>query len=311
MTDQPPAGADVRTLQAQLQACTLAHSASEERYRQLFDAIDEGFCVVQVIFDAQDRPRDLVWLEANRSFEHQTGLPRPVGRGARDLVPDLDDSWLDIFGRVARSRQPIRFQKHAAALNRWFDVYAFPVDAAEDAPRIATLFRDITAEKREEVEMKRRADGLAVLSDGAAALLAGRDPADLLDSIYPRLASLLTLDVYVHHVLNEDGIHLDLKTARGVRDAHLASLRCIGVGEAICGEVARTRRRWVIDDLQLRDDNATALARAAGMTNYVCTPLVADALTSEAARERTEALGGEFKLSSELGDGTAVDILIP
>lgn len=46
---------------------------SEERYRTLFESIDEGFCIIQVLFDENDTPIDYRFLEINPTFEQQTG----------------------------------------------------------------------------------------------------------------------------------------------------------------------------------------------------------------------------------------------
>ena len=47
---------------------------SEEKYRALFDSIDQGFCVVEVLFDGADSPLDYRFLEVNQVFEKQTGI---------------------------------------------------------------------------------------------------------------------------------------------------------------------------------------------------------------------------------------------
>src|SRR5580765_1976250 len=47
---------------------------SEERYRTLFNSIDEGFCVIEMLFDGNDKPQDYRFLEVNPSFEQQTGM---------------------------------------------------------------------------------------------------------------------------------------------------------------------------------------------------------------------------------------------
>ncbi|WP_206107705.1 PAS domain S-box protein [Paludisphaera rhizosphaerae] len=126
---------------------------SEERYRTLFNSIDQGFCVAQVVFDG-DRPVDYRFMEANPVFETQTGLVDVVGRSARELVPDLEDHWFAIYGEVARTGVPTRFLERAEAMGRWFDVYAFRVGAPDEA-MVAILFTDVTERKRAEEERER------------------------------------------------------------------------------------------------------------------------------------------------------------
>ena len=60
---------------------------SEEKYRTLFTGMDQGFCILEMIFDADNNPVDYTFLEINPVFEKQTGLVDAVGKTARQLVP--------------------------------------------------------------------------------------------------------------------------------------------------------------------------------------------------------------------------------
>ena len=122
---------------------------SESRYRTLFESIDEGFSVIEVIFDEAGKPVDYRFLEVNAAFERHTGLVAAVGKTIRELVPTHDKHWFDIYGRVALTGEPVRFQDRAEALHRWFDAYAFRV-GPPDSRRVAVIFNDITGRKRAE-----------------------------------------------------------------------------------------------------------------------------------------------------------------
>ncbi|MFC3457855.1 hybrid sensor histidine kinase/response regulator [Massilia haematophila] len=134
--------------------------ASEERYRTLFDAMDEAMCVIEVIFDAGGRPYDYRFLETNPAFAGQTGLVDAVGRRMRDLAPGHEQHWFDIFGRVVATGEPARFVNEARALGRWFDLYAMRIGPPGER-RVAVLFTDITARRRAEEELRRLAADLA------------------------------------------------------------------------------------------------------------------------------------------------------
>ena len=124
---------------------------SEERYRTLFESIDEGFCVIEMLFDANDRPIDYRFLEINPVFEAQTGLREAVGKTARQLLPDLEDHWIKIYGQVALTGESVRFESGSEAMNRWFDVYACRTGQPEER-KIAIVFKDISDRKRIEAE---------------------------------------------------------------------------------------------------------------------------------------------------------------
>jgi PAS domain S-box-containing protein len=119
---------------------------SEKRYRNLFDKMDEGFCIVQVLFDAQDRPLDYCFLEVNAAFERQTGLHGAEGKSMRELAPAHEAYWFEMYGKIALTGEPARFMNEARALNRWYDVYAYRIGRPEDR-QVAILFNDISRYK--------------------------------------------------------------------------------------------------------------------------------------------------------------------
>lgn len=135
--------------QAELDRSTRALNESEIRYRILFDSIDEGFCVLEVLFDQANRPCDYRILEVNPAFERQTGLRDATGKGIRELIPNHEQYWFDIYGRVATTGRPVRFENRSRGLQRWYDVYAFRIGSIRER-KVAVLFNDIT--KRKETE---------------------------------------------------------------------------------------------------------------------------------------------------------------
>ena len=123
---------------------------SELRYRNLFNSMDEGFCIVEMILDNKGQPVDYRFLEVNPSFEKQGGPLNATGKRMRELVPDLEKNWFKILGAVALTGRPVRFVEESKAQgNRWFDVYAFRVGAMEER-KVAVLFTNITERKRDE-----------------------------------------------------------------------------------------------------------------------------------------------------------------
>ncbi len=100
------------------------------------------------LFDERGQACDYRFLEVNPAFERLTGLANAVGQSMRKLVPKHEQNWYDIYGRIAKTGVPERFEKMAAALDqRWYDMHAFRIDEPE-AHRVAVLFNDITDRKR-------------------------------------------------------------------------------------------------------------------------------------------------------------------
>jgi PAS domain S-box-containing protein len=122
-----------------------------ERYYTLFKSIDDGFCLIEMIYDTHENPIDWRFLEVNPAFEKQCGLSDAAGKRIRELAPDIEQFWFNIYGKVARTGESIRFQEEAKALGaRWFDVYAFRT-GEPGSYQIAVLFKDITEGKKAEI----------------------------------------------------------------------------------------------------------------------------------------------------------------
>ncbi|MBE9008886.1 response regulator [Pseudanabaenaceae cyanobacterium LEGE 13415] len=124
---------------------------SEALYRSLFDSIDEGFCIVQMLFDETERPIDFCFLQINSRFEQQTAIQDAVGKRMREIAPQHEDYWFENFGRVALIREPMRFENYAAELHRWYDVFAFAINDPQ-LHQVGILFQDISDRKRADLE---------------------------------------------------------------------------------------------------------------------------------------------------------------
>lgn len=126
--------------------------ASEERYRTLFESMDEGFCVVKMIYNAAGDPVDYRILETNPAFNTQTGLQLSLGKTVRELLPDQNIQWLILFAQIARTGEPRRFTDYVGSLQRHYDVFAFRIGEAAEQ-RVGFLLRDITASKQAEQQL--------------------------------------------------------------------------------------------------------------------------------------------------------------
>ncbi len=127
----------------------LAEPTSEDNYRTVFESIDEGFCVVEVLFNEKGHAVDYRFLEVNPVFEQSTGLANAIGKTALELVPDLEPFWIETYGEIARTGKTVRFENFSEPMDRWFDVHASKVGSGR-SNRVAIVFRDVTERKRHE-----------------------------------------------------------------------------------------------------------------------------------------------------------------
>jgi len=133
--------------------------SSEARYRTLFEAIDAGFCIIEMVYDPDGRPADYVFIEANPAFERQAGFEVHHGRRMREIVPEHEDYWFELYGAVAETGRSVKVESGSAALDRWWEVTAFRVgDPGQN--RVAVLFNDVSERHRAELALRELNDTL-------------------------------------------------------------------------------------------------------------------------------------------------------
>nr|WKN35480.1 PAS domain S-box protein [Tunicatimonas sp. TK19036] len=146
-----------------------ASRENEERYRRLFNANDDGFCVCQMLVDETRKPYDYRFLEINHTFEDHTGLKDAQGKTALELVPDLEPYWIETYGKVALTGESVSFEQGSQAMGRWFEVKVFPFGSPESL-LFAIQFREISERKHREAELQHYREKLAHTNEQLAAI---------------------------------------------------------------------------------------------------------------------------------------------
>jgi len=261
-----------RDVTAQKQQAASLEDA-QVRYRSLFESIDAGFCIIEVMFDNDGSAIDYRFLEVNPAFEAHTGLKNAAGKTMRQLAPDHEDHWFQIYGRVARTGEPIHFENGAGALERWFNVYAFRLGEPTES-KVAVLFTDITATKRASVDLERRNELLSLLSESARDLLAATDAKQLVHRLYERVAPKLGIDCFFNFMVDGTADGLVLESCGGVTEETREFFARLSYGQAICGVVAQKGERLIINELQQCQLPMADGVRNIGMKAYACHPLM-------------------------------------
>jgi PAS domain S-box-containing protein len=126
---------------------------NERRYQALFNAIDEGFCIIEFIDGPAGPLSDYIHVEANPAYAENAGIPDVVGQRVRDMVPDEAEGWVKLYRDVLITGTPVRFEKELEATGRWLELAAFRVEPPERR-QVAVLFKDLTARKRAEENLQ-------------------------------------------------------------------------------------------------------------------------------------------------------------
>ena len=154
---------------------------SEMLYRNLFNSMDEGFCIIQMLFDPLGNPVDFRYVETNASFEKQTGFHGAVGKRIREFAPDLEQRWFDLYGKVALTGEPAHVLDEARAMNRSFEVRAFRVGDPQ-LRQIAVVFNEIGERMQTEAHIRRLNRVYAVLSEINETIVRVKNPEAMLEA---------------------------------------------------------------------------------------------------------------------------------
>jgi signal transduction histidine kinase/ActR/RegA family two-component response regulator len=232
-------------------------------YRTLFDSIDQGFCIVEVLFDEERHPIDCRFLDVNRVFEKDTGISDAVGRRMREIAPEHEERWFRVYGEVALTGKPARFENPVAALGRYYDVHAFRIGQPEEH-RVAILFNDISERRRTEAdrgrliqELEKAQEQLRAELDATSRLLeigslfvkAGAlEP--VLDAIVAAAIAISGADFGNVQLLDRESGDLRVAAQRGFPKWWLVYWDNVTKGRGACGTALERGERVIIEDVE-------------------------------------------------------------
>ena len=125
---------------------------AEDRYRSLFNNMLEGFSLCKMYYDGE-RPIEYIHLTVNPAFTRLTGLKDIIGKPITKCIPGLRESnpeLFEIYGRVARSGIPERFETFVPGMDMWFSVSVY----SSEIDHFIVVFDNITERKKAEEQVR-------------------------------------------------------------------------------------------------------------------------------------------------------------
>ena len=239
---------------------------SEEKYRTLFSSIDEGYNLMEMLYDEAGYPIDFRILETNPAFARITGIEGAAGKMGRELVPTLEPLWVVAAHRVVQTGRPERFEDYIVGLDKWFSVYLSRMDGPRSG-LVVSVFNDIT-------ERKRREANLAVLAEISTDFERLASEAEIMQSIGKRLARHLRLDGFNFCDVDEKNGMTTVKYVWNASDVpqHAGTYRIVDYMTDDFIRAMRAGEIWVVHDTAT-DERVNAEATAGiGLGAYLVIP---------------------------------------
>jgi len=256
-------------------AARVISQAEEESYRALLHAVPMGFCIIELIFDEADRPVDYTFLEMNAAFADQTGLGYAVGKTIREIAPDIEEAWFEIYGEIARTGAPRRFEQDSPSLGRYYQVYAYRFGRPEDF-QVAILFEDILPRRTAEEKLRENEARFRFLNDLHKATASLSDADAVLATTTRMVGEHMGVSVCAYADMDEDqdGFTIRGDWSEPGSPSIIGHYSLADFGRKAVTELGAGRPLIVNDNLAELDPHEAHSFRALGIAATICMPLV-------------------------------------
>lgn len=258
--------------------------ASEERFRTLFEFIDEGFALVEIVDDEQGDIADLYFRRVNQAFERQTGLSDVLNKTVAAVFPNVESYWIDIYRRVSLTGEAVRTENYVRDLDRWYNVYFSRVGGV-GSHQVAVVFNDVTERKHAEealresrVKLARELEDAKRLQTISGLLIEEENDEGLYLQILDAAMAIMRADFGSIQMLDAECGELDLIAWRNFHPESAAYWQSVSAETTTsCGSALRHGKRVIVRDVHadaaIRDSESGRQYELSGIAAVQSTPL--------------------------------------
>lgn len=125
---------------------------SEEKFRLIYSSMSQSLAVHEIITDENNKPIDYRFVDINKSYEDLFGYNKDdiIGRRIKDVSPQIEQYWIDVFGKVALTGEPSYYENYSSSANKHFSTYSYSPKPGQ----FAVLISDITERIERDKEIR-------------------------------------------------------------------------------------------------------------------------------------------------------------
>ena len=213
-------------------------------------------------------------------WEAEEALGRPIGTVFR-IINELNrEPGEDIVKKVLEEGCIVTLANHTALIAR--DGREIPIEDSAAPIReadgrtsgVVLVFHDVTVKRRARAALRTSEARFKLLSDTAGRLLATEDPQGIVDELCRAVMSHLDCQTFFNFLVDETAGRLHLNACAGIPEEEARKIEWLDFGVAVCGCVARDRRRIIAENIRHTSDLRTDLIKSYEIQAYCCHPLM-------------------------------------